>query len=74
MKLLTYRPRVQSVGASQQVSVASGALWDLVGRASMYQRSRLLVLRRWNRLLVLRPWTPVPVHRVLKVVVVHRVT
>jgi len=43
MKLLTYRARVQSVGAFQQVSVASGALWDLAGRASMYQR-------KWNPL------------------------
>jgi hypothetical protein len=35
MKLLTYPPRVQSVGGSQQESVASGAGWDLTYMVSM---------------------------------------
>ena len=46
MKLLTYPPRVQSVGGVRVQSVASGAGWDLASRVSRLKRKLNPLLRR----------------------------
>ena len=82
MKLLTYPPRVQSVGGVRVQSVALRAGWDLTSRVSRLKRKSNplpLLGRVWNPLLkrvrndvVVHLWNGVLVHRGQTDVVIPR--